>query len=367
MRTSKNTRKPSDIHDTHAQQERRVFRRSQLIWYYVLSLGIVIGSVMSYGLIASFAFDLGRESALSMIFMIIPMSLVMYGSVRYLTSHMEKRLGPLLTGIHRVAGGDLTVQLNVNHAAEYTTVYEEFNHMVVELQTTKDEMQSFVNEFTHEFKTPITSISGFADLLCEMGDDMPKEEREEYLQIIADQARRLSKLSQNSLLLSKVEAAQILTGKEVYSLTGQLQECAVLMMREAEKRRIQLEFADENEMTYYGNKELMEQVWINLLGNALKFTPEKGTVSISQESSDHEIRIGIHDTGEGMSEETISHIFEKYYQHDLTSVVKGNGIGLAIVHRIVELSGGRIEVESEPGRGSVFTVILNTNRDAEKY
>ncbi|MDO4617578.1 MAG: HAMP domain-containing sensor histidine kinase [Lachnospiraceae bacterium] len=367
MRKSKNARKPSDIHDAPVQQEQRVFRRSQLIWYYALSFGIVVGSVMSFGLIASFAFDLGRESALSMIFMIIPMSFVMYGSVRYLTSHMENRLGPLLTGIHRVAEGDLTVQLNENHAAEYTMVYEEFNHMVKELQTTKDEMQSFVNEFTHEFKTPITSISGFADLLCEMGDELPKEEREEYLQIIADQAKRLSNLSQNSLLLSKVEAVQILTGKEVYSLTGQLQECAVLLIHEAEKRHIQLDFEDENEITYYGNKELMEQVWINLLGNSLKFTPEHGSVVITQEDHGSEIRIGIHDTGEGMSDETISHIFEKYYQHDLTNVVKGNGIGLAIADRIVKLSGGRIEVESELGKGSTFTVVLYVNRDAENH
>ncbi len=363
MRTAKLSGNSSAV---PVQQEPRVFRRRQLIWYYVLSLVIVIGSVMSFGLIAFFAFDLGRESALSMVFMMIPMSFVMYGSVRYLTSHMEKRLGPLLTGIHQVADGDLTVRLDTNHAAEYTMVYDEFNHMVKELQTTKDEMQSFVNEFTHEFKTPITSISGFADLLCEMGDEMPKEEREEYLQIIADQAKRLSRLSQNSLLLSKVEATQILTGKETYSLTGQLQECAVLMMRQAEKRHIQLEFADENEIMYHGSKELMEQVWINLLGNALKFTPENGAVFISQERNDHEIRIGIHDTGEGMSEETISHIFEKYYQHDLTSVVKGNGSGLAIVHRIVELSGGRVEVKSELGKGSTFTVILKSDKGAEK-
>ncbi len=340
-------------------EKRQVFRRKQLIWYYILGLAIIIGSIMSYGLISTSFFGLEGWNALSMLFMIIPMSLVMYASIRYFTGHLERHLGPLLTGIHRVAEGNLETQLDLNHAAEYTKVYDEFNHMVKELQATKDEMQSFIDEFTHEFKTPITSISGFAELLCETGDDLPKEERDEYLQIIAQQSKRLARLSQNSLLLSKVEAVQVLTGQETYSLTGQLQKCAVLFMKEAEEKNITLEMSDDEEILFYGNEELMEQVWINLIGNAMKFTPEGGSIRITQEKDNHEIRIGIHDSGEGMSAETIAHIFEKYYQHDLTSVVKGNGIGLAIVHRIADLSGGRIEVISEPGKGSTFTVLLS--------
>ncbi len=336
----------------------RVFNRKQLGWYYLLGILIVVGGVMSFGLIGSIFLSFDEASAVAMVYVIIPMSVVMYISISLIMRHLERKIGPLLTGIHRIAEGDLSTQLDLHHADEYTEVYREFNSMAKELQATKDEMQEFINEFTHEFKTPITSISGFADLLCEAGEELTPEEREEYLHIIAEQSRRLAKLSQNSLLLSKVEATQILTDKAEYSLSGQLQQCALLFLKQMDEKQITLHMDDEIEILYTGNAELMEHVWINLIGNALKFTPDGGTISISELQTENEIRIGIRDTGKGMSEDTIAHIFEKYYQNDTTSMVKGNGIGLAIVHRIVELSGGRIEVQSAPGKGSCFTVIL---------
>ncbi len=345
------------------RKNRQLFSHRQMIWYYIFGAIIVIGSVMSFGLVGSFTFGWSNADwSLSMVFMIAPMGIVMFLGIYYITRRLEKKIGPLLAGIHQVAKGDLDTKLDVKYAAEYTNVYEDFNDMVVELKRTKEEMQGFVNEFTHEFKTPITSISGFADLLYETGDELSKEEREEYLKIIADQASRLSRLSQNSLLLSKVEATQILTDKEKYSLSDQLQKCGILFLKQMEEKKITLELPEDVDIHYVGNQELMEHVWINLLGNALKFTPKNGTITISEVETDQEIRIGIHDTGEGMSEETISHIFEKYYQHDMTNVVKGNGIGLAIVHRIVELSGGKIEVTSELGKGSTFLVILPKNK-----
>ncbi len=340
------------------EEKNRVFKRRQIIWMYLWGWLIIVGSVMSFGTIGTLTFQLDQETAMSMVWMILPMGIVMYFSIRYLINHIEKNLGPLLLGIDRVAEGDLSVQLNTKHAAEYTEVYTEFNHMVKELESTKAEMQNFVNEFTHEFKTPITSISGFADLLCEAGDELEKEEREEYLRIIADQSRRLAKLSQNSLLLSKVEAAQIITEKENYSLSEQIQKCGILLLKQMDEKNITLEIPEDMDIHYFGNAEMMEHIWINLLGNAQKFTPEGGTITITEEETENEIRIGIHDTGEGMSEETMAHIFDKYYQHDTTSMVKGNGIGLSIVHRIVELCRGRIEVNSTIGEGSTFTVVL---------
>ncbi len=342
----------------YKKKENRVFNKRQIIWIYLWGWLIVVGSVMSFGVIGTLTFQFDKDTALSMIWMIIPMSIVMFFSIHFLISHIEKHLGPLLRGIDRVAEGDLTVKLDTRHADEYTNVYTEFNHMVEELDRTKAEMQNFVNEFTHEFKTPITSISGFAELLYEAGDDLDKEERAEYLQIIADQSRRLSKLSQNSLLLSKVEAVRIITDKEKYSISEQIQKCGILLLKQMEEKKITLELPEDADIQYFGNAELMEHIWINLLGNALKFTPEGGRIIVTEEESSSEIHISIQDTGEGMSEETIAHIFDKYYQHDTTSLVKGNGIGLAIVHRIVELCHGRIEVRSIIGEGSTFTVIL---------
>ncbi len=342
------------------QKSNVIISRKQLAWYYLIGGLIVIGSVMSFGLVAFFAFDLSRESALAMVFMIIPMGLVMFFAIHNITKRIESKLGPLVTGIHRVADGDLSTQLDTRYSGEYLNAYKEFNHMVKELKTTKDEMESFVNEFTHEFKTPITSISGFAELLVESGPELTDEERNEYLKIIEEQSKRLTNLSQNSLLLSKVEATQILTGKVTYNICEQIQQCVLLFIKQAEMKNIAFDIPEDSRIEYFGNKELMEQVWINLIGNAIKFTPDGGLISITEEADGNEIRIAIRDSGEGMSSETIDHIFEKYYQHDLTSVVKGNGIGLAIVHRVVELSEGRIEVESKLGEGSKFTVILPT-------
>ncbi len=335
-----------------------VFSRRQLLWYYLIGILIVVGSVMSFGLISVLFMGLDENSAISMVFVIIPMSAVMYLVIVLMIRHMNKKLEPLLTGIHRVAEGDLTTQLDSGHAAEYTKIYEEFNSMVRELDATKTEMQNFTNEFAHEFKTPITSISGFADLLCEAGEELSQEERQEYLQIIAEQSRRLSHLSQNALLLSKVEATQILTERSDFSLTDQIEHCAVLLLKQMDEKNITLNLPEDVNVHFFGNAELMEQVWINLLSNAIKFTPENGTISVRAETDAKEILVSITDSGAGMSEETMQHIFEKYYQHDTTSLVKGNGIGLAIVQRIVSLSGGRVEVTSRIGQGSTFTVIL---------
>ncbi len=338
--------------------KQNIFRRRQLMWFYVLGIFVVIGGVMSFGLIGALFGLIKTEDAVSMVYVIIPMSFVMYAMIRYVIRHLEKHLEPLLTGIHRVAEGDFSMQLNLSGADEYTLVYQEFNSMVKEIEASRTEMENFTNEFTHEFKTPITSIKGFADLLLESNEEVTEEERREYLQIISDQAGRLSHLSQNALLLSKIEATQILTEKSEFSLSEQIEKAAVLLLKQMDEKNITLDIPEDADLHFTGNEELMEQVWINLLGNAVKFTPENGTVTVEERESEDEIRISIRDSGPGMTEEVMAHIFEKYYRYDKGSMIKGNGIGLAIVHRITELSGGRIEVESTPGEGSTFTVVL---------
>ncbi|MCR5691588.1 MAG: HAMP domain-containing histidine kinase, partial [Eubacterium sp.] len=203
--------------------------------------------------------------------------------------------------------------------------------------------------------------SGFADYLYETGEGVENEERLEYLKLIKDQADRLSKLSQNTLLLARLDACQILTDKENFSLTEQIRQTCILMLKQFEKKGVELDLGDEDarEVFYYGNPEIMDHVWINLLGNALKFTPAGGRVSLQvEEDSQGQIQVTISDTGEGMDQETRDHMFERYYQGDQTNLVKGNGIGLAIVWRVMELVGGQIQVDSEPGKGSKFIIRL---------
>ncbi|GJM73689.1 two component sensor kinase [Paenibacillus macerans] len=300
---------------------------------------VVIGAVMAYGLIATYWLGMNRENALSML-AIIPLMIIVVGlGTLFTLRSVRRKMGDLLIGIKEVSDGNLEVRLDSRKAEEYAPIYDGFNRMTAELKNTKAEMQNFVNEFSHEFKTPITSISGSAQYLIDTGDGIESPERIQYLRVIADESLRLSTLSQNTLLLSKVEACEIITEKEAYDLSEQIKRCAILLLPKIEQKKIELEL-DVDDISYVGNAELMEQVWINLLSNAIKFTPEHGEIKISAKCTSDQLTLKFSDSGVGMDEETTAHIFEKYYQHDTTSAVRGNGIGLSIVFRIISLCGG---------------------------
>ena len=337
-----------------------IFVLHKMKWTVILGLTAVFGGLFSYGIIYFFMAVTDTYEPISMIAM-IPMMCVIIGVAMYFViTAMERRLKPLLDGLQKIADGDLDVKLDTENAGEYELIYQNFNAMAKELKATKEEMQSFINEFTHEFKTPITSISGFADVLYQTGEGIENEERMEFLKVISEQSHRLSNLAQNTLLLSKVEATQIITEKDTFSLSEQIKRCAIMLLPQMEKKHITLDIAEDLDFSYYGNEELMEQIWINLLNNAVKFTPEGGEIFIFSKQTGDRLIVSIKDSGVGMDEDTISHIFQKYYQNDTASIVKGNGIGLSIVKRIVELCEGSIEVESVPGKGSVFSVVLKT-------
>lgn len=231
--------------------------------------------------------------------------------------------------------------------------------MAEELQGVQTLREDFINSFSHEFKTPITAVSGFAELLQEPG--LTEEERSQYLQIIAEEAHRLANLANSTLLMSRLESQHSIPEKEPFSLDEQIKRCTILLSSAWEKKRIAFS-ADLEPVSYVGNEELMRHVWINLLNNAIKFTPEGGEVSITLQCSPEQIQVQISDTGIGMSPEMISHIFDQYYQGEPNHTEKGLGLGLSIVHRIVELCGGQIQVDSIPNQGSVFTVLLPRSR-----
>ena len=340
------------------KKNNKLFSLYRMKWVFALSTIVIIGSVMCFGLITFLFFDLDYTSAIYMLGMILPMTFVIGSCIFFILKGMEKRLNPLLSALENVSNGELNVELDVREAGEYEKIYIGFNNMVEELKRTKVEIQNFINEFAHEFKTPITSISGFADYLYETGNGIESEERMKYLKMISEQSYRLSNLSQNSLLLSKVESCQIITDKETFSLSEQLKSCAILLLKQIEEKSITLNIPEDMAIEYYGNEELMAQVWINLLTNAIKFTPVNGEITITEKDSKNEVQISISDNGIGMSEETITHVFEKYYQNDSVSFVKGNGIGLAITKRIVDLCGGTIKIDSKLNEGRTFTVIL---------
>ena len=258
-----------------------------------------------------------------------------------------------------MAEGNFSLRLDPRRAGPLAAAYEDFNKMAEELQGVQTLREDFINSFSHEFKTPITAVSGFAELLQEPG--LTEEERSQYLQIIAEEAHRLANLANSTLLMSRLESQHSIPEKEPFSLDEQIKRCTILLSSAWEKKRIAFS-ADLEPVSYVGNEELMRHVWINLLNNAIKFTPEGGEVSVTLQCSPEQIQVRISDTGIGMSPEMMSHIFDQYYQGEPNHTEKGLGLGLSIVHRIVELCGGQIQVDSIPDQGSVFTVLLPRSR-----
>ena len=231
-----------------------------------------------------------------------------------------------------------------------------FTIYIVFRQKKLTEMKNdFINNMTHEFKTPIHSIKGMAEYL--QHNEITREEEKEYLNVMAEEAGRLAQLSQNTLLLSKLDHMEVLRKKEEFRLDSQIRDCAILLMPSFEEKNIQLE-AELPEMKFYGNEELMKEVWVNLLDNARKYSSEGNLVFVEGKVTQDDLWITVRDEGQGMDEQTKQHLFERYYQGDASHETSGFGMGLPIVKRIVELSGGTIWVESTLGKGTTVTIFL---------
>ena len=228
--------------------------------------------------------------------------------------------------------------------------------MCDELQSVQILRNDFINNYSHEFKTPIASIKGFAELLLDR--DIPAEDQKQYLKIIADESDRLSKLASNTTLLSRLSSQQIITDVEVYDLGAQLRECCIILSGKWLDKDISFDGEDIPYVEFRGNKAMMQHLWINLLDNSIKYTPEGGGIKVSLSEQDGRAVVKISDTGEGISDEAKARLFIPYFQADTSHSKEGLGLGLAIVMRIVELCKGSIHVDSKIGEGSTFTVTL---------
>lgn len=231
--------------------------------------------------------------------------------------------------------------------------------MVEELNGIEMFREDFINSFSHEFKTPIVSIQGFAKQLKK--DGLSEDKKREYIDIIISESKRLTNLSSNILLLNKFENQQFITDTADFYLDEQIRSCILLLEKQWSKKNIEFDIELEP-VLYNGNQEMLSQVWVNILNNSIKFSPQNTTITVRTSVKDNKIRIDICDCGEGMDENTINHIFERFYQGDSAHASEGNGLGLPVVKRIVELCGGTIRVESQKGRGTVFSVFLNVQK-----
>ena len=267
-------------------------------------------------------------------------------------------INSIINALNRLAAGDFKTRLSFSGILARSPVVVEltdsFNKMASELESTEMLRSDFINNFSHEFKTPIVSISGFAKLLKK--GNLSPEEQAEYLNIIEDESLRLSAMATNVLNMTRVENQNILTDMTEYNLSEQLRNCVLLLESKWSRKNVELNL-DFEECQICANEELMKQVWVNLLDNAVKFTPEGGRVDLEICDGRDSLCVSVTNTGSEIPAASRERIFQKFYQADESHATEGNGIGLAVVQKIVALHNGQISVESQNGE-TTFTVSL---------
>jgi len=260
----------------------------------------------------------------------------------------------------KLMSGDFNVRitpLNESYAYEsFNEIIACFNKMAEELGSVETLRTDFIANVSHELKTPLSVIQNYGTMLG--APDLPEKKRIEYAKGITENSRRLANLITNILKLNKLENQQIFPTSKEFNLSEQLCCCLLRFEEIWEQKNIDIETDIADEIYINSDEELLGLVWNNLFSNAFKFTENGGRVSVSLSSSESEATIKVTDTGCGISAETGAHIFEKFYQGDTSHAVQGNGLGLALVKRVVDIMQGEISVESEVGKGSTFTVKL---------
>ncbi|GAA4827498.1 HAMP domain-containing sensor histidine kinase [Paenibacillus vulneris] len=257
-----------------------------------------------------------------------------------------------------LAKGNFNVRIHLRGPKELRNLNRSFNHMAEELGSLEMLRTDFVNNFSHEFKTPIVSLRGFAKLLKRQ--NLSTEEREEYLDIIISESERLAELATNVLNLSKIENHTILTEKELFNVTEQIRHAVVLMDQKWAEKNINYQF-DSTEVMIHANEELLSQVWINLLDNAVKFSPQDSEIHIQIFDTAGQVFVLICDKGPGIPLEKQKYVFDKFYQGDESHSTSGFGLGLSISQKVVNLHGGTIRVAKSDASGTVFEVALPLN------
>lgn len=257
--------------------------------------------------------------------------------------------------LREVASGNFDVVINENENIIYSELAHDLNTMIRELKSVQVLRNDFISNFSHEFKTPISSINGFAELLLD--EKIEDSERIEYAKIIFDESSRLLNLAKNTLMLSKLDGKMIVSEKSYFSLNDLIERNLLLFEKQLAEKNITIN-TDLQSVRYYWDSDLLSQVFINLFLNAIKYGKEGGKIEVALKRDGENVIITVTDDGIGMDEETLSRIFERYYQGDKSHKTEGNGLGLAIVERIVSLCEGKIVAQSKKGEGSTFTVTI---------
>ena len=342
--------------------KRPVQDRLPMIFYLtVFSFIVMIATAgLLYG-IWTLCVDIGflRENSLSLnrllLWALFVSSVISTGVVLVLGNRfIFKSVHELSDASARVARGDYTPRLEIPKEREIGELVTNFNHMAEQLSKKETLASDFITSISHEFKTPLSTIRGYAQLLNE---DVPTEKREQYVAIITKKVDVLTDLVTKILELSKLENTETSILCEWFSLDEQIRKNILFLEHEWNGNQIEM-IPELIPLNIYGNKELLGEIWQNLLDNAIKFTPAGGRIIVTMEELAENVSIVFRDNGIGMDEETQSHIFEKFYQGATQTARRGSGLGLAITKRILEMCDGTITVQSSPGEGTTVRVVL---------
>ncbi len=272
---------------------------------------------------------------------------------------VNKPVDKILNVTDSIARGDFSVQLTVEHSPrhynEFDYIMENINRMTEELRHTELLHNDFVSNVSHEIKTPLAIIQNYA--VCLSDDNLDEAKRKEYADTLVKTAKRLGELVTNILQLNKLENQRLKLTAEQVNLADLLDECALDYVDAIDGKGLDL-FTDFDDVTVTSSRAYLKIIFNNLIGNAVKFT-DKGSVSISCKSENGKAVVRVSDTGCGISPEVGAHIFEKFYQGDSSHATEGNGLGLALVKKVIDLIGGEIGVSSVPSQGTTFTVRLS--------
>ncbi|MDO4942965.1 MAG: HAMP domain-containing sensor histidine kinase [Lachnospiraceae bacterium] len=326
--------------------------------FFIISVTMILCTVIILGLIRFGLIDqpFFNDPLAGILLILAILSIAISTALAPFIAHFPLRpLRRLIAAIDGLAEGDFKQRIHMEYPPELLHLSESFNSMASQLESMQMLGNDFIHNFSHEFKTPIVSIKGFAKLL--KNNDLTEGQRQEYLDIIIHESDRLATMAAKILDLSKLEGQTELTQITTYNLAEQIRLAFLVLENKWSSKNIDFSIELE-EIKISANKEMMEQVFVNLLDNAIKFTPDGGFISMSLTSDNDKICFILQDSGIGMDEGTVSHIFHKFYQADNSHQQEGNGLGLTLVKQIIDLHKGDILIDSAKGKGTKITLVL---------
>lgn len=335
-----------------------------VIFFNILLMSAIITAIIFYVLsIFHILIEPGRPGSIGLIIAMLLTSIIIGTSFGYfLSKRYLKPIKQLSDATKKIASGDFSVSIDEieyqDDETEICMLIKNFNIMALKLSKIETLRSDFIANVSHEFKTPLSTIQGYVTLLED--DKLTKEEKAKYIKIIYDATSKLTNLTSNILKISKIENQSLEIVKEPFNVSEQLREVIILLQASWEKKNIEFVLNLEDTIIY-SDAELLQQVWMNILNNAIKFSNENSKINVLVKNIEKAVLIEITDYGCGMDNETVEHMFEKFYQGDKSHSKEGNGLGLALCKNIIELCKGKIYATSSLNIGTTVTVEIPSN------